>query len=210
MTDLREQVPVPAPRRYPFWHPPDSKWKGRALFFGSGVAALCIGLWLVGALLGGRTWNRFTYWIPAAVPVGLATWVVVQRVRQGPRWRWCSFVVGVTILPVAVVGPAAIERAIKTRTFDRHVWGVDGLGVFASRRVWMVDDLLERHLLAGRQRVDVESLLGSPDALAPSTGAAVYWLGADRGSNFMFVEYEELWIEYGADDCVVAARVEDR
>lgn len=88
-------------------------------------------------------------------------------------------------------GPS-IEEYLQRQPFDSAEWRKSLAQESRDEiRLRMVDDLLDRHVLRGKTRGEIEALLGTP----PRTNYFpeydyVYWLGPERG----FIRIDSEWL----------------
>lgn len=74
-----------------------------------------------------------------------------------------------------------------------------------DKRVWMVDDLLEKHEIVGMYRNEIIELLGEPSDTEyfKESDNIVYWLGTERG----LVRIDSEWLVIWFDDKDIAIDV---
>jgi hypothetical protein len=72
-------------------------------------------------------------------------------------------------------------------------------------RLRMIEDLLDRDLLVGRDRDDILQLLGPPDGGDVGDAELVYWLGPERG--LFRIDSERLLLDLDAGGKVATARL---
>jgi len=73
------------------------------------------------------------------------------------------------------------RRGVESQQFESAAWKSAVPGTRNETRLFMVDDLLARHMLVGRSRTDVVNLLGEPDVTPYFREyEMVYHLGRER------------------------------
>ena len=154
-----------------------------------------------------RVGMRVFAWLPL---VGLAA-VIAGRIRRGAGYRPLAFMAGLAATYCVTVaslfaGPV-IDDYRHEGSFDGAAWlRNDKRDAMWPARLTMVDDLLERGLLAGATRDSVARLLGHADQTEYfNDWDRVYWLGPERG--LIRIDSEWLVIKFGADGRVSEARL---
>lgn len=152
----------------------------------------------------------YVWWIPVLVGVGL----LVLRLTRGSKISVLWYALGavtpyVALLAYLLLGPS-IENQIRSRPFQSAGWRAndDTSDVMWPTRLRMVDDLLERELLAGLSRDSVVRMLGPADSSTIwKEWDMTYYLGPERG--FLSIDSETLAIRLRNDTVVEARLVRD-
>lgn len=86
--------------------------------------------------------------------------------------------------------------------FDRDVWIEK-----ENKRVYIVDDLLEKHQLVGKSKQEILQLLGKPTETESfmKTNQIVYYLGDERG--LIRIDSERLIVNFDEKDRVIEYKI---
>ncbi|WP_235190074.1 outer membrane protein assembly factor BamE domain-containing protein [Bacillus gaemokensis] len=87
--------------------------------------------------------------------------------------------------------------------FHRDAWLEE-----ESKRVYIVDDLLEKHKLVGKSKEEVLQLLGNPTETGrfKETNQIIYYLGDERG--FIRIDSERLVLYFNDNDKVMKYKIQ--
>jgi len=100
----------------------------------------------------------------------------------------------------------AIEDYQNAEPFDSKKWKESEVSDEWPSRLRMVDDLLKTHTLVGKQRIEIEELLGKSDTTPYFKNYdLVYWLGPERGA--IRIDSEWLVFKMGTNQACVEAKI---
>ena len=115
--------------------------------------------------------------------------------------KYVSISLIIIILPVLISFGLLIYNEVESKfIYEKWIKKED-------KRIWMVDDLLEKHEIVGMSKDDIEKLLGKPSDIAyfKELDNMVYYLGPERG--LVRIDSEWLIIRFGEDDIAIDVKI---